>query len=209
MGLVLILNDSSSASSGAGTGNAASGCNRCVRLAKGVFVRRLKCEVKWDDLDSLKRVICSACVKRWGAEGQEVLRTSLVACSAIEPEVLRTSLRVYGHWPIVSMLGFSSSHKMAGLSASIKCRINVLRRWPLSTLDWTPGSQCISLHFLSVLLLCHLPILFLPHYMFHLSPPQSAVINTLLMCCLLRYLYSFHLSINTTTLDVLRLAFAI
>jgi hypothetical protein len=68
----------------------------------------------------------------------------------------------------------------------------------------------LSFHFLSVPLLCHcLPTLFLLCYMFLPSPLQSAVFNALLTCCLSCYLYSFHLSINTTTLDVLRLAFAI
>jgi hypothetical protein len=47
-------------------------------------------------------------------------------------------------------------------------------------------------------------------YMFHLSTPQSAVVNMLLMrYLLLHYLYMFHCSINTATLDVLRIAFAI
>jgi hypothetical protein len=54
-----------------------------------------------------------------------------------------------------------------------------------------------------------LPFLYLSCYMFHPSPPQSTVTNALLMHCLSRHLYSFHLSINTATLDVLRLAFGI
>jgi hypothetical protein len=78
-----------------------------------------------------------------------------------------------------------------------------------------PGSRAV-IHFIfcftSYLSGCYavaLPILFLSCYMFHPSPPQSTVINALLTHCLSHYLYSFHLSINTATLDVLRLAFAI
>jgi hypothetical protein len=78
-----------------------------------------------------------------------------------------------------------------------------------------PSSQVIvhfifCFTFLSVPLLCRcFPTLFLFCYMFLPSPLQSAVINALLTRCLSHYLYLFYLSINTTTLDVLRLAFAI
>jgi hypothetical protein len=81
----------------------------------------------------------------------------------------------------------------------------MLRRF--TPIAWTefPSRRVFhhSFYFLSVPLLCHcLPTLFLLCYMFLPSPPQSAVVNTLLTHCLSRYLYSFHLSINTMTLDV-------
>jgi hypothetical protein len=55
-------------------------------------------------------------------------------------------------------------------------------------LDRVPGLSYILSRFLSVLLLCHYPMLFLFHYMFHPSLPQSAVVNVLLTCYLLCYL---------------------
>jgi hypothetical protein len=97
-------------------------------LAKGVFTCRFEWDVERDGFDLLERAICLVCVERWAVEGPEVLRTSLGADSAIEPEVLRTSLRVYGHWPVVSASGFSSLRKMVELSVRIECCVKAVSK---------------------------------------------------------------------------------
>ena len=150
----------------------------------------------------------------WYTGSYHILNRTLQNCCKLGSirmsPTLHYTLRI--HWPSIQTCGLHVPE--CGQCASVVWVSQLCMSWVDFLLWWLPLSPGVSswatMHFtfylLSVAML--LPISIFTQYMFHLSP-QSTAINALLMCCLSYYLYSFHLCIDTATLDVLRLAFAI